>query len=906
MKFANDTLPNSNTFVEMQKKIGSMVLVFTEIGVFAGVIGALMTTGIGAIILGAGLAAIVSIASSLALTSIQIKVAVQNMPSNLDSEKEKLINGIKFISEIKKEFGGGLGGILGGIKNFFVGNGTAEFDSYVEMAQKLASITKNLNEVSKDFPSNLDDTLKNKISDALNWVNDIRKSIGGDSGAEGGIWGGIKNWWSNKNGMQNFEAITKITETLKAFADNLLKLKDIGIKQLNKVVDSGIFSTLKLAMGRIQAEFMETGGIWTTINDFFENQSNTSKLDNTLKVSETLTSLIDNLSKIQLANPNKINIAIDKVFPVLKIAINKIKEEFMSEGGFVNSIKGFMKNNESFETLEKAKEISEKLTSLVDNLSKIGDVDLNKLNNTLSENGIIYSIKNAIIILKNTFVDNTDSIKNTLNNSDISYISKSGEIVDSISKMGQALSGIGDIKLDIGKVNVFIDNMKSIIVKIVSNFGKENDIINFNEEIVDGIKKIEEVALSISNMSKSVNEMQQVDLAKASDKLTAIKGIIEKILNIFVPGKDSYVDISPIVENEVDSNIGKVLNVLNTMSSMAKTANEMAELDMSKINPKIDSIKNLIIRIKDVFLGEDVKFVDLINQIGTLDLNPITNIVNSLKGIADTVNAFPDAQTGAKNLSSFSDALVIAITNIATKLGLVDVVGTLKLAGSNLADSILNGFNEKINAQTPNTINTFSDLIVNKLNENDNKFVEAGRNSGLKLFEGFINISNEKANEMALNITNNITNPFHHQYQINYNNAGEAIVVGLAYGISSSIWRINQAMGNVSNSAIDKLKSLLGIHSPSKVFYSLGENIGEGLANGIESMIDTVSKQTQNLVKSVNFEMNQLNDVNLSLDKTPSNSQINKTNNIYMNNNINNEMDLSSVMGQLKWQITRA
>lgn len=908
--FANKTLPSSDSFVEMQKRIRGMALVIGEVGLMASGLGLLMATGIGALVLGSGLAAIVSISASLAATAIGIKTAIENMPSNLDSEKEKITKGIQFVKDLKKDFGGGIGGIIGGIGKLIFGDGTSEFDVYVEMSRKLASMANNIKDAISNMPSNFGDAEKEKITKAVEWLKGIKASISG----EGGVLGAVKNWWSNNEGTQGLDTIIKISESIKTLADNLVTLKDVSVVRLSAVVDGPLFSMLKSAIDKLKSQFTEKGGVLATVQNFWENNNSTVGLENASKISELLSSLVDNLSKIENVNIRKLENSINVVIPKLKDTVSKLLSEFVdtAPGGLSATIKGFVNGNkQSIENLEIAKQVAEKLGSLVDNLGKIGDLDLNKLNSAISENGAISKLKQVVVVLKKTFVDDADSVKNTLTNFDISYIQKASEISEAIAKIGQTVSGVGNIQLNVDKINTFINNMKSVIDNIATNFGSDNSVTKFNEEIVNGIKNIESVAASISSMSKNVNEIQEINLKQAEKNLEAVKNIISEIVKIFVPGQDNskFVDITPIVNYEVESNINTTLNVLTAMSNMAKTANEMQSLDTEKINQKLDGIKSIIEKIKDVFFNaKDGKMPvkEMLAEVGTIDLNPVANVIGILKSIADTVAGFPNAVQGSKNLTAFTDSLAVAITNLTSKLASVEFSEKMKLSGSSIVDSILNGFVDKTNSEAPIKATLFTDTFISKLNEQYSKFIDVGKNVGDKIFEGFVNQTQNRAGEIAGIISEKITWPFHNTYQKTYNNAGDAITAGLAWGINSSVWRINQAMGNISNTAVDKLKSLLGIHSPSKVFYSLGQYIGEGLADGLESMTKSVTEKTKELVNTANIGLNSVRGGNVDFSRNSSYGTTNKTNNVYMTNNISNNMDLSAVMGQLKWNIDRA
>lgn len=62
---------------------------------------------------------------------------------------------------------------------------------------------------------------------------------------------------------------------------------------------------------------------------------------------------------------------------------------------------------------------------------------------------------------------------------------------------------------------------------------------------------------------------------------------------------------------------------------------------------------------------------------------------------------------------------------------------------------------------------------------------------------------------------------------------GKALVDGLVNGIKSGIARVENAVGELGTAAKNKLKAVLDIHSPSKVFANLGEQTSAGYAAGV-------------------------------------------------------------------------
>lgn len=78
--------------------------------------------------------------------------------------------------------------------------------------------------------------------------------------------------------------------------------------------------------------------------------------------------------------------------------------------------------------------------------------------------------------------------------------------------------------------------------------------------------------------------------------------------------------------------------------------------------------------------------------------------------------------------------------------------------------------------------------------------------------------------------------------------AGFEIIKGLAKGIVENGPRVlGDAITGVVNGVINTAKNLLGIRSPSKVFTEFGENIGQGLVNGMTVMFNGVKATAKEL-----------------------------------------------------------
>lgn len=89
-------------------------------------------------------------------------------------------------------------------------------------------------------------------------------------------------------------------------------------------------------------------------------------------------------------------------------------------------------------------------------------------------------------------------------------------------------------------------------------------------------------------------------------------------------------------------------------------------------------------------------------------------------------------------------------------------------------------------------------------------------------------------------------------------NIGRNIVVGLWNGIVGMWNWLTSSVSNIFNGLISWLKGLLGIRSPSTVTHDIGNNFGQGLANGILASVGKVRKATGNLVAATNIAPNSI------------------------------------------------
>ena len=82
-------------------------------------------------------------------------------------------------------------------------------------------------------------------------------------------------------------------------------------------------------------------------------------------------------------------------------------------------------------------------------------------------------------------------------------------------------------------------------------------------------------------------------------------------------------------------------------------------------------------------------------------------------------------------------------------------------------------------------------------------------------------------------------------------NIGVQAVQGLANGIKSRIASVGAEARNLASNVANSIRSVLDIHSPSRVTHALGEHAGQGLANGLKAKQSEVAEQAAQLSQQV-------------------------------------------------------
>lgn len=359
--------------------------------------------------------------------------------------------------------------------------------------------------------------------------------------------------------------------------------------------------------------------------------------------------------------------------------------------------------------------------------------------------------------------------------------------------------------------------------------------------------------------------------------------------------------------------LDKIFKALNTL--MLKET-ELTSKDGDSASVSYDTILNHMDQFKTMVDSLQV----MVNQIGvgggfdaaafSAQMTAITTAIKStlgaLQGISyeninlETLNGVITAITNLKNGTAGWDTSLLPTqgANIASFIN--GVLGSLTGTNAVLMTVALTAFNSFLD-NLKNSAANFANDMYTKGTEIVNKFGE-GLSQGYDKIQATIE---QKIRSMLTTATDNLTD---HSYNRGYH-IGYWMSEGLKSALNDAQGKVSAAAAVLANMASDAMQKAAQVNSPSKITLWIGSMMGEGLAEGLIDQTRLVEKAAQQLANTVQNPFDEINGISVGVagDIEHSNGVgYNKSTTINQNNYINNGLDYSAMMADLKWSISRA
>lgn len=228
-------------------------------------------------------------------------------------------------------------------------------------------------------------------------------------------------------------------------------------------------------------------------------------------------------------------------------------------------------------------------------------------------------------------------------------------------------------------------------------------------------------------------------------------------------------------------------------------------------------------------------------------LSAVSTLTGSIRENAGVLvdGALALAQSLAKGLADSIPTIVETVPTIVTNIAGVinDNAPKIFLAAANIMSTLAKGLISAIPtivANLPQIINAIVDVLLAFNWINLGTSVIKGFANGIKSMVSFVKNS---ANGIGTAVKNGLAS-----LPAEMVNIGKNIIQGLINGVKSLASAVKSNIKSVVGGAVSTVKNFLGIHSPSTVFYSIGEYIMQGLELGLQDSAGNVMETVENIV----------------------------------------------------------
>ena len=303
-------------------------------------------------------------------------------------------------------------------------------------------------------------------------------------------------------------------------------------------------------------------------------------------------------------------------------------------------------------------------------------------------------------------------------------------------------------------------------------------------------------------------------LQQLTDAFTkgGLQGMIDAVGNVIDSIMKKVQSEAPKIINQVFDVVTQIINRLNqSMPEMVKIGGELINNIMNGLKNTLPQLGPIAAQIAPLIVETIVKYRSTLLNSG---IEIITNIVEGL----------------AKNMPSIMKTMSEGLTDLIKTIS-DNLPRFLKAAGE-IIESLVKG----LLGDLPKVVEAITKIInelVNWIVSHLDLIIDAAIKIISALAQGLIGaIPNlvAKLPQIVSAIVNGIGKAIGEVFNI-----GVKIVQGIWEGIKSVGDWLGQQITGFFGGIIDGAKKLLGIHSPSRVFMGIGENIALGLADGIRS-----------------------------------------------------------------------
>ena len=526
------------------------------------------------------------------------------------------------------------------------------------------------------------------------------------------------------------------------------------------------------------------------------------------------------------------------------------------------------------------------------------------------------------------------------------FSQKFDHILGHVQSLCNKLKELDDQDYSVDSVKGKIGNVEQIVWRIAEiNFSQEGDALKAVSEKANHLREIaSHIDTIVGTVQSMVNKLKELtdqgyNVGKGGEKDVLLlvqnaEKIVEEIAKMQIDGDGQYI-------SEMADKTSNIKNMSENLNGVIKAATEMVE-NLKKFDEAYSgtTVSAIVTHINDDILaplmddpGIIVPYSD-IDEDSVKSLGYVKDCIDKINEIAQSLKSVEDVGQQILNTQAIINFIKESLAQLPEAISSYNE--DIKSQGIGMANSFIAGW-KSVFGDAKAAAHDLQDAMWQELESHMNDELKQGEALAQQLVDGTRNRTHEmgdSGHKLQDALWTAIQNKFGDEYQqgralaqevVNgvystqdqWWRAGDAVVSGFAGGIYRNMWQINNAAGQMSATAINKLRQLLDIHSPSRVMEDLGANVSEGFADGIIDNLSEVQEAGEALAEAVMDGYNDaIEPINLSAFEARNTANAigmgtgygtsTRNTSIVQNNNIYNDMDMAGALSDLVWSVSRA
>ena len=470
-------------------------------------------------------------------------------------------------------------------------------------------------------------------------------------------------------------------------------------------------------------------------------------------------------------------------------------ENATKAAGFIVELSKTIPEDKLFKNETTLNEFGDQLSKYGEGLSayyeSVSGIDSNTLNSSIMSTGSLVTLVNRMVDMDTSGITTFKEALSTLSEADIAGF---------IESYGVVAAG-----LSIDTINKLIDSIRNMV-------GLNPSGVGTFKAALDALATV------------SLDDFVAAFDGSASRAATAVSNLMSSLTDAVNIGKTGF---TTAFDTMIMTALSTVTNKQSLFLSAGQNVMSMLTTGMTSIGQSglVSTLDGVMLSLLNTITSKQMAFTVAGNGLMSSFLNGATSGANS-----------------SSPASAFDSMILSVIASINGKASLFTT------AGRSLVTSFVNGISTTGNTSASSAFNTIIMETLSSITNKQSSFTMVGQTL-INAFANGIKDKKSAVKNAVAQIVSASYDTLSEKYS-DFESAGSYLVDGFAAGISASTWKAEAQAIAMAQAALEAAKEELGIQSPSKEFYKVGDFAGQGFTNAIKDYEVTASKAGKDMGNS--------------------------------------------------------